>query len=327
MSDPLAEIVTLLQPTLAFSKVVSGAGRWRATRSELGQPVYCVVLDGTLSVSVNGGAPQTLQADDFLLVPEASHFAISSVDPPDDTGAQHAPNLAPAALPDGTFRFGDTTSAPDAQWLAGRCAFGAPDAAMLVSLLPKSVLVRGDRRLSTLVDLMRDEARADRPAREVVLARLLEVLFIEALRSARTQAAPGLAGGLADARLALALRAIHASPETPWTIAQLARTAALSRSAFFDRFSRVVGVGPIEYLASWRMAIAKDLLRRNEFNVATIAARVGYRSAGAFSVAFARMVGVSPTQFAKNQMPEAAGESSPESPPMPRRGFPWRDSK
>ncbi|AJP56678.1 AraC family transcriptional regulator [Pandoraea vervacti] len=298
MSDPLAEIVTLLQPTLAFSKVVSGAGRWRATRTELGQPVYCVVLDGVLSVSINGGAPQTLYADDFVLVPEASHFAISSEDPPDDTGM---PNLAPTALADGTFRFGDTTAAPDAQWLAGRCAFGSPDAAMLVSLLPDSVLVRGDRRLSTLVNLMRDEARADRPAREVVLARLLEVLFIEALRSSRTQAAPGLAGGLADARLALAIRAMHASPEAPWTIAQLARTAALSRSAFFDRFSRVVGVGPIEYLASWRMAIAKDLLRRNEFNVATVAARVGYRSASAFSVAFARMVGVSPTQFAKHE--------------------------
>src|SRR5689334_21438780 len=135
------------------------------------------------------------------------------------------------------------------------------------------------------------ESRAQRPAREVVLARLLEVLFIEALRSTQTGASPGLVRGLADARLALAIRQMHESPDKSWTIAQLAKAAALSRSSFFDRFSRAVGVAPMEYLLSWRMAIAKNLLRRNELGIATIAARVGYRSASAFSVAFTRHVG------------------------------------
>ncbi|OLL30922.1 AraC family transcriptional regulator [Burkholderia sp. SRS-W-2-2016] len=304
MTDPLAEVVTLLQPMPTFSKVVSGAGRWCASRAEAGQPFYCVVLEGSLRLSVNGGEPHILQADDFVLVPRVFNFAMSSVDPPDD---DEFPNLAPTALPDGSFRFGDASVAPEAQWLAGLCAFGSADAALLVSLLPELVLVRGDSRLATLVKLLRDELRAQRPAREVVLARLLEVLFIEALRSTQTGASPGLVRGLADARLALAIRYMHESPEKPWTVAQLAKAAALSRSSFFERFSRAVGIAPMEYLLSWRMAIAKSLLRRNEVGVATIAARVGYRSASAFSVAFTRHVGVAPTRYAQDAADAVAG--------------------
>ncbi|MBB5510185.1 AraC family transcriptional regulator [Paraburkholderia atlantica] len=297
MIDPLAEIVTLLKPTPTFSKVLSGAGRWRASRTEVGQPFYCVVLEGSLRLSVNGCEPLILQADDFVLVPEVFSFTMTSIDPPDDDDVC---NSAPAALPDGSFRFGDAALAPQAQWLAGLCAFGSPDAALLVSLLPKLVHVRGERRLATLVKLVREESRAQRPAREVVLARLLEVLFIEALRATGTGASPGLVRGLADPRLALAIRHMHESPHQPWTIAQLAKAAALSRSSFFDRFSRAVGVAPMEYLLSWRMAIAKNLLRQNEVSIAAVAERVGYGSASAFSVAFTRHVGLPPTQYARD---------------------------
>jgi AraC-like DNA-binding protein len=84
-------------------------------------------------------------------------------------------------------------------------------------------------------------------------------------------------------------------------VAQLATAAALSRSAFFERFNRAVGVAPMEYLLSWRMALAKNLLRRKDGGVAKIAERVGYSSASAFSVAFTRYVGLPPTQYAHEQ--------------------------
>ncbi len=73
----------------------------------------------------------------------------------------------------------------------------------------------------------------------------------------------------------------------------------MSRSAFFERFNREVGMAPMEYLLSWRMALAKNLLRKKEGNVAEIAERVGYGSASTFSVAFTRFVGVPPTRYAK----------------------------
>jgi AraC-like DNA-binding protein len=301
MVDPLAEVVTLLQPVPTFSKVATAAGRWRVRRSEAGVPFYCVILDGSCRLVSNGAEPIILQANDFVLIPEVFEFDMSSIDPPpiDDTPCQ------PVAMPDGVFRVGDTSGPPDVQMLGGECIFGSPDAALLVSLLPGLVHVRGESRLATLVKLVREEFREQRPARDVVLSRLLEVLFIEALRSTGTAASPGLVRGLADARLSLAIRNMHESPERPWTIAELAKSAALSRSVFFERFSRAVGVAPMEYLLSWRMALAKSLLRRQDVGVATIAERVGYRSASAFSVAFTRHVGLPPTQYAQ----EAAGPS------------------
>jgi AraC-like DNA-binding protein len=297
--DPLAEVVTLLQPGASFSKIVSGAGPWRVRRSEAGRPFYCVILDGSCHLAVDGHEPITLQAGDFVLIPSAYDFTMSSLEPatPEDT------DTAPVALLDGEFRLGIQSGPPDVRLLIGYCLFGSPDAALLVSLLPQLVHVRGESRLATIVQLVGEESRELRPARDVILARLLEVLLIEALRStAGTAASPGLLRGLADGRLAAAIRRMHESPTRPWTVAQLAKEAALSRSAFFERFSRAVGVAPMQYLLAWRMALAKNLLRRKEGGIAEVAERVGYSSASTFSVAFTRYVGLPPTRYAREQM-------------------------
>ena len=103
----------------------------------------------------------------------------------------------------------------------------------------------------------------------------------------------------ADARLAPAIRQMHGHVARSWTVPQLARTAALSRSAFFERFARTVGLPPMEYLLAWRMALAKDLLRRQELALAEVAERVGYGSASSFSTAFSRYVGQPPSRYAR----------------------------
>ncbi|MCE3607244.1 AraC family transcriptional regulator [Massilia sp. P8910] len=298
MVDPLAEVVTLLQPRAPFSKVVSGAGRWRVRRAGSGQPFYCVLLDGACRLEADGRAPVDLVQGDFVLIASVSGFTMSSMTP---TTASDA-DTTPVALLHGEFRLGAQGEPPDVLLLVGHCVFGSPDAALLVSLLPQLVHVRGEPRLATIVQLVADESRAQRPARDVILARLLEVLLIESLRcSAGTAASPGLLRGLADERLAPALRRIHENMTRPWTVAQLAKEAALSRSAFFERFSRALGMAPMAYLLAWRMALAKDLLRRQEGGVAEVAERVGYASASAFSVAFTRHVGLPPARYARGQ--------------------------
>jgi AraC-like DNA-binding protein len=299
MVDPLAEVVTLLQPGAPFSKVVSGAGAWRVRRSEAGRPFYCVILDGSCRLAVDGPEPITLQTGDFVLIPAAHDFTMSSLEPV----TLEDSNTSPVALLNGEFRLGIQSGPPDIRLLVGYCVFGSPDAALLVSLLPQLVHVHGERRLATLVQLVGEESRELRPARDVILTRLLEVLLIEALRSTSgTAASPGLVRGLADGRLAAAIRQMHESPTRPWTVAQLAKEAALSRSAFFERFSRALGVAPMEYLLAWRMALAKNLLLRREGGVAEVAQRVGYSSASTFSVAFTRYVGLPPTRYAREQM-------------------------
>lgn len=297
MIDPLAQVIRLLQPQARFSKVVHGAGAWRVARTNSGLPFYGVVLEGACQLTADGHAPIVLEAGDFFLIPASYDFATSSL-----AADATAVDTAPVLLANGEFRVGELSGPADVRMLVGHCAFHCPDAALLVSLLPGLVHARGERRLAMLVELVVDESRAQRPARDVILAHLLEVMFIEALRStAGVAAAPGLLRGLTDERLAVALRCMHDNTATAWTVAQLAKEAALSRSAFFERFSRAVGMAPMAYLLAWRMAVAKDMLLRGEDGVAIVARSVGYGSASAFSVAFTRHTGIPPARYAADQ--------------------------
>ena len=309
MIDPLTQVIGLLQPSASFSKLVMASGRWAVHPPGSG-PFYCAMLEGTCDLSITGRAPIRLGAGDFILIPAADDVMVTSAEPPPRGCVTEPVEVRP-----GVFHVG-APGVPDVRMLVGYCAFRSNDAALLVSLLPDLVVVRGERRLTTLVELLSEEARADRPGREVVLARLLEVLLIEAFRAtAGSTAAPGLVRGLADERLAAALRRMHGEPTRPWTVGELAREAALSRSTFFDRFRREVGVAPMEYLMGWRMALAKGLLRGEGVSVGEVAQRVGYSSSSTFSVAFARQVGAPPTTYARGQARGSLGLESTASPP------------
>jgi AraC-like DNA-binding protein len=301
MTDPLAEIVTLLQPSASFSKLVEYAGRWRIRRDVERKPVYFAVLEGECRVSSESHAPILVQAGDFVLLPASGDQMIESIDAP-----PHGVAMTPIELEPGRFRIGKAGEAVNLRMQVGLCSFAAPDAALLVSLLPTMVVARGEPRLATLMHLVGDETRQARPGRELVLERLLEVLLIEALRcgtDATLALVPSVARGLSDSRLVVALRAMHARPSHGWTVAELAAEAAMSRSAFFARFSRTVGLPPMEYLISWRMALAKRLLQTRELAIGHVAARVGYGSASTFSTAFTRHVGVPPIRYARMAMP------------------------
>jgi len=297
MTDPLAEVVTLLQPSASFSKLIEAAGRWRVRRAEAGRPFYAAVLDGVCRLTVDDHPPMIAEKGDFVLLPSLDDFATSSLDPPPENVVTPPVEIGPRR-----FRLGRRDGPAEVRMVVGYCAFGSADIALLLSLLPRLVHVRGEPRLATLVELVDEEARAARPARDVVLAHLLEVLLIEAFRAVdRTGASPGLIHGLADERLAVALRRLHEDPTRPWTVPELAREAGLSRSVFFERFRRVVGLPPMEYLLAWRMALAKDMLRRRKSSVVDVAERVGYRSASTFTIAFSRHVGLPPARYARGE--------------------------
>lgn len=296
VSDPLSEVIALLQPRAVSTRPISAAGRWGVRYSEFGHPSFCAVLEGRCRLAVDRRQPFTLEAGDFVLLPATPGFTMSGFDPV--RPVRFDPKVTAQQV--GEFRHGSRTGPADVRLLGGWFAFDSPDAALLVSLLPGLVHVRGSERLSVLVRLVSEEAGAQRTGRNLVLTRLVEVLLIEGLRSTPgDDAPPGLLRGLGDARLAPALRQMHAQLARSWTVAQLAKTAALSRSAFFERFTRSVGIPPMEYLLAWRMAVAKDLLRRHECGIAEVAERIGYGSASTFSTAFSRHVGQSPGRFAR----------------------------
>lgn len=295
MTDPLTQIVTLLRPGAPYAKLASASGAWRVRRDEDNIVFYNLTLSGQALLEVDGRPPVLLEEGDFALIPAARRFTFSSPDPVLPQGQFSDPVLTAP----GQVRIGDPDLPITTQQVVGHCTFAARDAGLLLTLLPDLVVIRGEARLGMLIRLVADEARASRPGREVVLERLLEVLLIEAFRaSGGTTAPPGLLRGLGDPHLSIALRALHADPAHPWTVADLARSAGLSRSGFFARFEREVGRTPMAYLTDWRMSLAKDRLRRGDGSLSEIGAALGYGSASAFNTAFAREVGQPPGQYA-----------------------------
>lgn len=295
MSDPLSEVVRLLQPHAVFANPITGKGNWAIRYSVYGKPSFCIMLEGSCLLAVDGHEPITISAGDFVLLPATPPFTISSFGP--------APciHLDPNAMPEGVDerRYGEQRGDPEMRSLGGAFLFDNADPKLLISLLPGVVHVKDSNRLAQLVHMVGEEYADKKPGTDFMLSRLIGMMLVEAMRSTATSSAPpGLLRGLGDERLAPALKKMHAKVDRSWTVSELADVASLSRSAFFDRFTRTVGVAPMEYLLSWRVELAKDFLRREQLPVAEVAERVGYSSSSTFSVAFSRHVGQSPSRYA-----------------------------
>ena len=298
MRDPLSEIVALLQPRAKLTRPITGAGVWAVRYSAFGLPSFCAMLEGSCSLAIEGHPTFTLQAGDFVLLPATPGFTMSSTEGPLTTLVHDPMRLALA--PPGEVRHGDQAGPPDMRQLGGYFEFDSPDPALLLSLLPGVVHVRQADRLSLLVKLLDEELQQQQPGHDFAAARLVELMLIEALRSTAGQGAPpGLLRGLADSRLAPALRQMHAEIARSWTMDDLAKVSAMSRSSFFERFKSTVGLPPMEYLLAWRMAVAKHLLREERLAISQVAEHVGYSSASTFSTAFSRFSGESPSAFAR----------------------------
>ena len=153
--------------------------------------------------------------------------------------------------------------------------------------------------MSTLLNIAVRESGSTRAGRDNVLARMAELMFVEAIRRYIETLPPAHTGwlaGLRDPVVGQTLAVLHGTPATPWTVEALARTVGVSRSVLADRFSDIVGQPPMHYLALWRMQLASRLLLEGG-GVAEVAIAVGYESEAAFSRAFKKLVGEAPATW------------------------------
>jgi AraC-like DNA-binding protein len=295
---PVETLVSLLRPKTVASKIISGAGEWSVREARHADPAFCVMLDGTCVLRLDDHEPIELHGGDFMLLTDMPGFVMAS--------GHGAIATAPAAQPvNGEARHGDRDEPATMRMLGGYFRFEPENAALLAPLLPEIVLVRRDdprtSRLRRIVSLIGEETQSAAPC-NLILVRLVEVLLVEAMR---LRAAPvqgverGLVAGLDDPVLAPALRAMHDDLAFGWTVERLARAAGVSRAVFAERFSRTMGMPPMQYLAQWRMALAKNLLRTQGVSMAEVARRTGYLSASAFTTAFTKMTGSSPSAFVR----------------------------
>lgn len=298
--DALSAIVTLLKPRAIGSKIIHGAGRWGVRYPAFGHPSFALVLKGSCRLEADPFPVTLLEQGDFVLFPAMPGFTMASG--PDVK--PHAMTLPPSAPEVEEVFYGDTEKEADISMLGGYFALDPQNAPMLLSLLPGVIHIRPtDTALSgiaPIVRLIQREAGKKQDGRTLMLAHLIEVLFIEAMRSVRFGPGQGgLLAGLRNPRLAAALRGIHTRTADPWTLATLAREAGMSRSSFAESFVRTMGVTPLKYLLQWRLAVARDLLANGQKTVEQTALAVGYESASGFSTAFSRETGQPPREFVR----------------------------
>lgn len=297
--DPFSDIIALLRPSAAVSKPISGRGRWGVRYAAHDAPGFTLVLSGAAWIIFDGRPPLRLERGDFLLLPTTPAFSLCS-DP-----AVACPPVEPTAV---AVRHGEQAGEPDFVAQGGSFAFERANASLLLALLPDLIHIPAAEgrtsRIGRLLDLLSEECVASHPGKDLIVRRMLEVLLVEALRRqgpGREAAPTGLLNGMRDPGLARALAALHADVRAGWTVAALAGIAGMSRSAFAARFGEALGCAPIEYLTRWRMALAKDALRRGAKSLDRVAEEIGYESASAFSTAFRKRLGMAPGRYARTR--------------------------
>jgi AraC-like DNA-binding protein len=179
----------------------------------------------------------------------------------------------------------------------------------LLSLLPPLLHIPGGRArltewLEPTLRMLAHEARHPRHGSETLISRLIDIIFVQAVR-AWVEDQPhdqgGWLGALRDQQIGAALGLIHREPHRDWSVAELAREVAMSRSIFAARFNSLVGAPPLTYLTRWRLRQAARMLAEERLSVGETALRVGYESEAAFSKAFKREFGQPPMAYRRNQ--------------------------
>ncbi len=262
-----------------------------------------IVVAGRPHLALDDGTTCELAPGDLVVLPRADAHTMSGY-----AGSRAAPysSLALAQRsPDVEAVFGD--AGEETRIVCG-VFFFADDEHPAVSGLPSCIHVPADTDrspwLEGLTTALVAEAVERGPGSEVVMARLSDALVTRALRyHLETADEPGWLHGLRDPAVSRALDALHRDLGRPWTVAGLAREAGLSRTAFADRFSRLVGQSPMEYAFGCRTRRAQALLRTDRLTVEAVAAQVGYGSDAALSAAFVRFAGMTPGAYRRQSTP------------------------
>jgi AraC-like DNA-binding protein len=264
------------------------------------------MLRGTAWVVPEDGDPVQLDAGAVAVMkgPDAFTFADSPVTPPQVLIHPGRRRTTPqgdelgAAMDLGVRTWGND---PDgsAVALVGCYQVGGELSRRLLDALPTVLVLTPQTWDSPLLSLLGAEITKADPGQEAVLDRLFDLLLIAAMRAwfARPEAhAPVWYRAHSDPVVGQALRLLHSDPSQPWTVANLARAAGVSRGLFARRFTELVGEPPMTYLTGWRLALAADLLREPGATVEAVAHQVGYSNGFALSTAFKRVRGISPAQ-------------------------------
>lgn len=323
-SDRLARALHTVRMRGAFYCRAELAGRWGLEMPAFPDSIsFHMLLAGSCWLRVGDAPPLELPAGGLALVPHGRGHSLLSA--PEVRRTERVDLLPQTYLTEhysllrhggrhGERQGGDgveglqgnddagTGAGPGTQLICGVVSFDEPAARDLVRMLPAMLVVENpDGNVASTIGatlrLMSEELATLRPGGEAVATRLADILVVQAIRDWLEQdptAQEGWVRGLQDENIGRVLEAIHADPGRDWTVNALARTAAMSRTAFTSRFTELVGNSPMSYLTGWRMRVAQSRLLEGSTSVSALAGELGYRSDAAFTRAFTRVVGQTP---------------------------------
>ncbi|HEX5387713.1 MAG TPA: AraC family transcriptional regulator [Gemmatimonadales bacterium] len=305
--DPLSDLLRIVRLDGAFFYAVEAGDPWSVetvAARELSPRImpaaehlisYHVVTEGYCYGGLIGEEPVELVGGDAIVFPHGDAHVMASA-----RGLRAGPEVSTSVVAryPATVRLG----AAGTRLTTFVCGFLGCDRRPfnpLLAALPRRMHMRGiaDALPGNFTRQLTEETRLGRPGAETVLTRLAELMFLEVLRRYLAELPPGQTGwlaGLRDEMVGRVLALLHAEPAHPWTLAELAREAASSRSNVAKRFAELVGQPPMQYLAQWRMQVAANLLAQSGAKVAAVASEVGYDSEAAFSRAFKKATGLAP---------------------------------
>lgn len=305
--DPLSDVLRVFRLSGAFFYGLEASGSWRVETLAARQLTPRIMPEAEHLVSchiVTGGrccgglvdeAPVELAARDVILFPHGDGHIMASGPHAERTG--DVLTSAPARYSE-TVVLGER-GASGASLICGFLGCDLRPFNPLLASLPRRMHLRGlpSAFLEAFSRQVTEESRLRRAGADTVLTRLAELMFIEVMRRYLEDLPPtgtGWLAGLRDRAVGQTLALLHAKPSHPWTLAELARRVASSRSRLGERFTQLVGQPPMQYLTQWRMQVAATLLLQSGAKVAAIGSEVGYDSEAAFSRAFKKSTGFAP---------------------------------
>ncbi|HKF37150.1 MAG TPA: AraC family transcriptional regulator [Ktedonobacteraceae bacterium] len=297
--DVLADILGDLRLSSSFYARSKLRAPWGLSFSVQDGPSFHLIVTGRGFLRIDAERIP-LEAGDLVLLPHGEEHQLAG--PPESTA------IPLAALP--SERIGQNAAilckegdGAESLLICGGVRFAGPIAHPLLELLPRILLLHREELegahawLDATLTLLGAEALSLRPGSAAVMTRLADILVLQIIRVWLERDGgrrPGWLGALSDPDIGHALALIHRHAEEPWTVATLAREVHLSRSVFAERFSRLVGMSPMQYVTRWHMSLASSWLREERLSASEAAHRLGYSSEAAFSRAFKRYLQVPP---------------------------------